>query len=853
MIKKLLLILALATPLFGQSPSTLAWKGGQQINSGATTERPDMFFIYRDSLWGGSNNGVPSSTTISVWNPITHNWREITDINSYIGNGAYGTLGGNINYTETLLYELGDTLISLYNSYFYVINPGVSNSNDLLASNMWSTTRDTLLMLGSNAGAIWSHTSGTNNSTSETFIINGRPTLYGGDNGDSQASDSAFWQIKYTNVASVMPRTKLTGNFNRNRNLTWETPTTTRDIIQGQAFTGNTVNLLSGKGKTASWMDNPNDSDTLYLLQSTVSPYTVFNVKDTLGLSNGSDEFNINWMGSRDGVTYIIVSTLLEDTTKQGIYWIDEGGLLQRMDPPTNLPITGGFVSDNYFVLFVTNNTNADSNLTYYSDRHNIEWYWIKNPLDVILMQGIEYDNKILVSQGWPHNNVFGFSTTYQGDLDTKVFFLEDLLVLLSPKNNDSFTSTDVPILWQGLDSTIIYYSANSGVNWHIVDTTTNKNYLWKADDIIGLGIDGTVLLKLSSIDSSIVSETSTFYYISKPSLKIIYPINSVGTKNIGDTVHITIATTLVDTLSLFYSINDSLNWIPIAINIATNSTVSIDTLIYIWTLPNINGSIFILATTNPSSNFIENTGRIPVEVGKTISYYPAVCWYKLSNSIIEARWYVDQSCGWNAFTIFEKITFVINDYGIGYDIISESCPYPGQLTCATTNPLYSDPTWMVSNNDTVLTYISDFYPSGDTIVYNLRKYYIGTDSILYADDLYNGIDSLIISDLGLLEDFYLGMPTKLTVYNVQRSKIQNDTLLASTNFESLNDILFEPLLFISGQAQDGRGQQVFAIPLLDKPLDTSPSYDIVQIFEALTLHRSYFRGIDPKARKSGR
>jgi hypothetical protein len=848
MFKKLLLILAFSLPLFAQVPSEATYTSAGNIVTGATANRPSTFFIYRDSLWVNMVNEIGEvALSIYTWDPDAYSWTKITTVDEKFSANYSGSSLVDM-FNQWSAYESGDTLIVLENNKSHLLSPPTGYSYDKALIYLLSTDRTTLTRVSTNNGIIWADAQTPTTQTSENFFIDGRPTLYGGDGGTT-ASDSGFWQLKFTNISTVMTKTKLTGNFFRSRTLPWETLTTSRDYVLGQSYTGDEVYLLSGKGYLYNHIDDFNNTDTMYVLQSTNSPYTAFNITDTLICTSNTDNMGVLWMGARDSITYFVLNTIQEDTAISGIYWISDDGKANKVTNPTGLAITGGFVSESYYVLFTTNQTNSDSNLTYFSPRESLSWQWLHNPDNDLLTQGVEIDTKILVSQGWMLADYQGWTGTL-GGLDGETYIIDDILFFLSPVVNDSYIEEDIPIQWSGIPDTVrIYYSTNSGSSWTYITSTTNRDTIWSFSDILAEGISGTLSLRITDTDSLLIATTGNFTFISQDRLVIISPIDSIATVSVGDMVHINVRTIQVDSFSVFYSIDDSTNWMPIQLNLTPVN--NIDTTTVDWILPNIFGTIYLLATENSVSDTVDITARIPHYIGENIPSQPQVCWYNLGGNIIEYRRYVDQSCGWGSSTTFVKVTSTINDDGGGYNFIEEDCVAPGQLACATTDPLRTSLALFTNGVDTTAYNINDYYNSGDTITYKFRRYYVGTDSIFYCDDLINGIDSLVIVDLAEYPSPIFGLPTDLTVYNVQRSKIQGVVTPDTLDVETLNDQHFIPRVFISGNTSRGIG--ALSIALLNEPADKTAVYDIVRIFTSLNMQRDYFRGIDPKARKKNR
>lgn len=459
-------------------------------------------------------------------------------------------------------------------------------------------------------------------------------------------------------------------------------------------------------------------------------------------------------------------------------------------------------------------------------------------------------DTSTYIDKGWDFDAVWGWISTTNNSLP---FLLTEYgsIVLETPELNDVYTANDpIPITWTGdVDSVLAYYSIDSQGSWIFIDTLANGSGSF---DHSAIAYAGNMYILITNLDGAVGDTSDVFVVLADPTITILHPIELTTSKSVGDTINITIATILVDSISLFYSVGDTNTWIAIELNIPMAEDV--DTLVYTWTLPNIHGTIFLLATMNAISDTTDSTGREALFIGNNMPSQPWICWYNLGGNIIERRWYYDQSCGWVSGAQVTQLTSTILDDGTGFgDYLYNTCYWPNILECLNV-PLRSEPTYRISGVDTIAINLEDYYTEGTSITYKLRTYYIGTDSILYCNDLRNNIDSLVIADIqpfyNISNHAWIGTPM-LTVYNVQRSKIQGEYININIDVESLNDPSFIPLLIIS--ASENRGEAAVIVPLLDYPPISGAAYDIQQLFTELILRRDYFRGIDPKARKSGR
>lgn len=839
MIKKLLLLVTLlATVTVGQVENTsLQWMSYGYTNDGSSNSSNQALF------WRGDSLTAVSITTVSKGNA------------HYLGGGAWDRDLWSSSIREFTWYATnvaGETEYILSDDSTYLYN--IQHTSQY--TGVFSTSNYTYLLNPSNSvrsGTTNSPTAfnvygpaGVNLSANKDSIF-AYSTSYGYDNdsiitkarliADGTATSANSWSVLNTNL-------RLHANYAVfNYSGRWPVYSFTMNgyqyVVQGW------YNFI-GTSKAA-------NTDTLWIYKAP-APYTNFSYVGEIAFPNneygGIHEHHVI------GDTIVYLTVLNATASNNGVYSINTSDVITNIEVPTNLYIWGSIATSfNYLVVSVNDmsiGTGQDSAKTYIRDP-NGQWSWLRGPKPaanyLTPTAFLEGPNKEILAWRKAIEVPYG---TYDADTDMfdYVYRISGFLSLTSPKLNDVFTSEDVPWTWIGdIDTALGYYSIDNGSSWVFIDTMYNSSYTWASGDILAEGINGTVLARLTNLDSSFVSTSGEWTFIGNKSIIILSPIDSTSTMALGDVVNIQVQTILVDTLSLFYAVNDTTSWIPLALDIPT--TQSVDTISYNWTLPNIHGTIYLLATENNNADTIDITERTPTFTGVNTPSQPAMCWYSLEENIIESRKYYDQSCGWGVATTFVKVTATIDDFGTGFNYLAEDCLYPGQLACATSNPLYSGAVWLENGVDTTLTRFGEYYTNGDTLVYKYRRYYIGSDSIFYCDDLINNIDSLVIADLRPYKSNFTTFPNTITKYHVQISKILDDTINVSENVELRNDIFFNPIALLVGASP--RGLSALAVELLEKPNDANAVSDMVSMFTALDLRRDYFRGIDPKARKSGR
>jgi hypothetical protein len=412
------------------------------------------------------------------------------------------------------------------------------------------------------------------------------------------------------------------------------------------------------------------------------------------------------------------------------------------------------------------------------------------------------------------------------------------------------------------IDTAFFYYSDNNKFSWILFDSlaiigdTTEFNWY-------NTGLSGEVYLKIGT-RLGFKQESARFYIFGLYSLDILSPINSSATVKVGDTIDVVIKSTNIDSLNIYYAISDSINWIPIAKNIATNSIV--DTMTFQWVLPNIHGSIWLKASniTDTATTFNKQV----IGIGGGLPSQPAICWY--SGSYYYSSWVwpswalspyaycgvVDPTCGWGYYGAY-RFSIIINDYATGYDFFKDSVwigTTAGSVANGPYNPYSKYFTYTLT--DSTAHDIGELFSVGDSITYKNRLYFVNTsDSTLRMNDLVHHVDSVFVADLKdtYKNYWYSGIPM-IQNYNIQPSKLYNKYFPSYLNLETLNSPYFEPVILLSSSNKNtGRGNYTVKVVALSAPNPEPYTQDVVNIFTTLNMTRDYFRGIDPKARRHGR
>jgi len=467
---------------------------------------------------------------------------------------------------------------------------------------------------------------------------------------------------------------------------------------------------------------------------------------------------------------------------------------------------------------------------------------------------------------------LYGYYPVFQTGMPTVGPYYTGTVEIYSPTIGESFLQGEtvpINIATTLVDTLEIAYSDDAGGSWNIIvaDTilaTDTLLYTWTPT----LGINGTIIVRAAGIGliDSTFDISDNFYVLTSANIEILTPQDSSATASVGDTVSISVEVQGIDSLSLFYAVGDTSNWILIEGNIEVTPSY-IDTIYYNWILPNIHGIIWLKA-----ANAIDTALYIfdkPISfVGENMPSQPQICWSDGTdywgsdlgwgeNTRTPFMWarVLDPSCGWG-INVTRRHTTYLKDDGTGYDFYydpSGNMSYADMRIYGAFRNLDSLGLYTVS--DTTYYEIDELYTYGDTITYKYRRYYYdNTDSSLRCDDLRNNIDSIFVADLSYARtNYWRADPSFIQVYNVQSSKISGIYASILTNLESLNDPLFGPIILISGASVSVRGYVTVKLSALGIPPSTDLVQDVVRMFTNLNITRDYFRGIDPKARKKGR
>ena len=438
---------------------------------------------------------------------------------------------------------------------------------------------------------------------------------------------------------------------------------------------------------------------------------------------------------------------------------------------------------------------------------------------------------------------------------------------ILIPETNDFYGGEDtVFITWTqiAVDTALIYYTSDAGVTWiplDTVETTDTTTYEWT-----DWSASGPIQITITNLDSTVWDTSGVFFMYETIAIQILSPLDSITVNNNGNlTVDIIVQTMNIDQFSLYYAVNDTVSWIPIVYDLPTNGLV--DTITYEWDIPYIYGEIWILAR-EISDTTIYDFERGAINIGNTLRTQPLICWYYTSyfgtdfidyqQEIVEINALVDRRCGWSSPPHFEKVTTIINDKADGYTFIVESDANRDSIMYA----IQAGGTFLIEGEDTTFYRYNDFYthstPIVQSVTYKNRIYYVSEDdSVLYCDDIVNGIEGIYILNLvPFIKNWSVGitsgwsdLPDRLQIYHVQRSKIDSLYFASDYDFESLNDSDFEPVLLINGP-DSRRGRTTIVMEALPEPNQLVYVQDIARIFTQLDYTRDYFRGIHPKAEK---
>lgn len=464
---------------------------------------------------------------------------------------------------------------------------------------------------------------------------------------------------------------------------------------------------------------------------------------------------------------------------------------------------------------------------------------------------------------------LYEYYPIFQTSMPTTPPEYEAVVDIYNPTLGEEFLPGEtipIYIATQYVDSLSLEFSENGGSYKVIVADTAlagdSLQYAWIPPDTL----NGSIVIRATDLGESGLQDISdAFWVLGRAKITILSPKDSAATLAVGDTVNIAVEVQGIDSLSLFYAVDDTTIWTLIEGNIPTTPIFK-DTVYYDWPMPDIHGVIWLKAA-NAIDTTIYTFNQTTSSIGTNMPSQPTICWSdgtdywgndlgwgaSTRTPFMWAR-VVDQSCGWG-YNGTHRHTTLLNDDASGYNFYYDSdyMSYADMIINGAYRPL--DDLGLVVGSDTTYYNVDAVYTYGDTIIYKSRRYYYNTsDSTLRFDDLRNNIDSIYVADLSYYREYsWSADPSIIEAYNVQSSKLAGQVLPATTNLESLNDALFVPQILISGPSINGRGYITIKLDALGYPPSTELAQDVVRMFTNLNITRDYFRGIDPKARKKNR
>ena len=488
----------------------------------------------------------------------------------------------------------------------------------------------------------------------------------------------------------------------------------------------------------------------------------------------------------------------------------------------------------------------------------NTDWYGVygeeSNTDPIIAISSSEADMQTeshFTDENWDFADVWAQSGIINGGYPYLQWELPGV-DLTAPAGGEAFSYPDtLYITWQatsGTDSILIYYSLDNGFSFALapVDTAVADTF-W-----IPIGLNSSeFMIRITTLDSSSVSTSGAFEYLGAIALEILEPLNVTDIVNDGTYKDsIVVQSILADSVSLYYSVGDTLNWILLVEDIAQPDVV--DTVFWYWNpVPQVVGDIYIKAATEVDTSKYGPFNSTTVAIGSQRPSQPQICWTATGSQwSIFRNFELDVSCGWSSPPLVHY-SIVIDDYGEGYTTLSTECEQPCGFPVYPSN---GSVFLFTGGGDTTETVFKEFYDQkGTTVTYNQRLYYVA-DSTLYMNDLRNDIDSIALADLS--EYYYevsgvgwLTDPT-LSIYNVQWSQIVADTLAVNTDFESYNEPGFTPRLVMSAHGTPQGQVPGVTYDLLSSPPSGEYAQDIALAYSALSYLRYFFRGIHPKIDK---
>ena len=236
-------------------------------------------------------------------------------------------------------------------------------------------------------------------------------------------------------------------------------------------------------------------------------------------------------------------------------------------------------------------------------------------------------------------------------------------------------------------------------------------------------------------------------------------------------------------------------------------------------------------------------------------------CWTPQSYDPIEVYGILDVGCGW--------VSGITTQYTTASAIFDNDTSYifRSQNSCTAAQSSAGLCTWsqraFVALDTSSSTYSTIKYvdvpqynvpESGGGITYDNRFYYIGADSIVYCNDLLNGIDSLKVVDI---KSYYGSSGTSGTVthlinpvlYLFQYNSNITDTLVYNGSFSYLNLPELNPAKIAIYENYGYQGIWYFNAIQAPNPISVlTDTY--LYTGGGIEIKRNYFRGISPKMRR---
>jgi hypothetical protein len=471
--------------------------------------------------------------------------------------------------------------------------------------------------------------------------------------------------------------------------------------------------------------------------------------------------------------------------------------------------------------------------------------------------------------------------------------------------NQDSVITIEWDNQVAGFDTTIIYYSTDSGASWTLIDIVGNSDttYNWT---IPGGILTNDALVMATDVDST-VTDQSDFTFIILPlsdSYTDIQIINVTPQPMVaGGDLNIYVQSAYLETFQLLWTYDSSSTYTNLTQE--TVDTVNgniLDTTLFVWDSPNVSGIFYLKAIEVRSSvltydeDTIQYAGTrikagncFDINITKLISDCGGdTDTLTGSEGIhnVQAIW--DPSCGWNS-----NVTWRFYDVNLrensntGYPyhsssyILCEACRRQCTGGCTGCSFPIAD---LFEIHDTILDSRARVTAGteGSVIILNNRRYTLAnSDSRYYimVEDLLNpGLQQILVEytsgvNLGgfgntkLVEDFTEHtLATYLSPFTTWKSKADSSYTEGSqqiyvmkngttTYDDSLHNRLLDSLGLGFGDYNlgyilvgDNEGfYNTYFASILPEPTYAIPiSEDIVQVVGVST--RNYFRGVVPEA-----